>query len=150
MSSSSAPGPRIRLVAASANPAKLAEIAAILGDEVELLPRPAGVPDVIEDGATFEANAAKKAEAIRAASGLAAVADDTGLEVAALGGEPGVRSARYAGDAATDEENVAKLLASLAGREDPGRSLMSPGVRADSGTTPSSCPTMATAGPSPR
>jgi len=118
MSSSSAPGPRIRLVAASANPAKLAEIAAILGDEVELLPRPAGVPDVIEDATTLEENARLKAEAIRAASGLAAVADDTGLEVAALGGEPGVRSARYAGDAATDEENVAKLLASLAGRED--------------------------------
>ena len=87
----------LRLVCASANPDKVAEIAAILGDAVELLPRPAEVPDVVEDADTLEGNARLKATAICAATGLAAVADDTGLEVLALGGAPGVFAARYAG-----------------------------------------------------
>ena len=71
----------LRLVCASANPDKVAEIAAILGDAVELLPRPADVPDVVEDADTLEGNARLKAVAICDATGIAAVADDTGLEV---------------------------------------------------------------------
>ena len=78
-----------RLVCASANPDKVAEIAALLGDVVELVPRPADVPDVVEDADTLEGNARLKAAAIAAATGEPAVADDTGLEVAALGGAPG-------------------------------------------------------------
>lgn len=71
--------------------------------------------EVVEDAATFEGNALKKARAFAAASGLACLADDSGLEVDALGGAPGVRSARYAGDGATDEANRTKLLEALAG-----------------------------------
>lgn len=107
-----------RLVCASANPDKVAEIAAILADRVELLPRPAEVPDVVEDAATLEGNARLKAVAICDATGLPAVADDTGLEVDALGGAPGVFSARYAGDGCTYADNRAKLLHELAGFDD--------------------------------
>jgi XTP/dITP diphosphohydrolase len=103
----------IELVVASANPDKVREIAAILGDRVRLVPRPPEVPDVVEDGDTLEANARLKAVAIAAATGRPAVADDTGFEVDALGGEPGVRAARYAGERATYEDNVAKVLAEL-------------------------------------
>jgi XTP/dITP diphosphohydrolase len=103
------------LVLASANPDKVAEIAAILGGDVALRPRPAGLADVIEDGDTLEANARLKAVAVGAAAGAAAVADDTGLEVDALGGAPGVYTARFAGEDATYADNVAKLLADLAG-----------------------------------
>ncbi|WCN38515.1 XTP/dITP diphosphatase [Aneurinibacillus uraniidurans] len=67
-------------------------------------------PDVVEDGDTFEANARKKAEEIMRATGLPALADDSGLEVDALGGKPGVYSARFAGEHASDEENNAKLV----------------------------------------
>lgn len=103
------------LVCASANPDKVAEIAAVLAPDVVLEPRPADVPDVVEDAPTLEGNARLKAVAICAATGRAAVADDTGLEVDALGGAPGVISARYAGDDVTYADNVAKLLAELAG-----------------------------------
>lgn len=103
----------LRLVCATANPDKVREIAAILGPHVELLPRPADVPDVVEDGETLLDNARLKARAICSATGLPAVADDTGLEVDALGGAPGVQSARYAGDDATYADNVAKLLREL-------------------------------------
>ena len=84
----------LRLVLASANPHKAAEIAAVLSAamEVELVPRPDHVPDVVEDGETLVDNARLKARALVAATGLAAVADDTGLEVDALGGAPGVYS----------------------------------------------------------
>jgi XTP/dITP diphosphohydrolase len=105
--------PAVRLVVASANPDKVAEIAAILGPSVELLPRPPEVPDVVEDADTLEGNARLKATAIVDHTGLAAVADDTGLEVDALGGAPGVRSARYAGEHAAYADNVARLLAEL-------------------------------------
>ena len=101
------------LVCASANPDKVAEIAAVLAPDVVLEPRPADVPDVVEDAPTLEGNARLKAVAICAATGRAAVADDTGLEVDALGGAPGVISARYAGDDVTYADNVAKLLAEL-------------------------------------
>jgi XTP/dITP diphosphohydrolase len=110
------------LVLASANPDKAAEIAAVLADalEVELVPRPASVPDVVEDGETLLDNARLKAVALVAATGLAAVADDTGLEVDPLGGAPGVYSARYAGEDVTYADNVAKLLRELAALPDGG------------------------------
>lgn len=111
-------GQRLRVVCASANPDKVAEIAAILGDAVELLPRPAHVPDVVEDADTLEGNARLKAVAICEASGLPAVADDTGLEVDALGGAPGVYAARYAGEDATYADNRRKLLLALDGVDD--------------------------------
>jgi XTP/dITP diphosphohydrolase len=102
----------LRLVLATANPDKAREIEALLGgvDAVELLPRPADVADVEENGTTLEENARLKAEALVAATGEAAVADDTGLEVDALDGRPGVYAARYAGEGATYADNVAKLL----------------------------------------
>jgi XTP/dITP diphosphohydrolase len=112
----------LRLVLATANPDKAAEIGYILGQlGVVLLPRPGGVPDVEETGDTLVDNARLKADAIRGATGLAAVSDDTGLEVEALGGAPGVFSARYAGEDATYADNVAKLLAELAGTPPTGR-----------------------------
>jgi len=107
----------VRFVLASANPDKAAEITAILG-RVEVLPRPEGIPDVEETGETLEDNARLKASALVAATGEAAVADDTGLEVALLGGAPGVLSARYAGVGATYADNVAKLLDALGGAQD--------------------------------
>jgi XTP/dITP diphosphohydrolase len=105
-------------VLATANPDKAAEIEAILGPAVSLLPRPAEVGDVEESGATLIENARLKARALVDATGRAAIADDTGLEVAALGGRPGVRSARFAGDDATYADNVAKLLDELAGADE--------------------------------
>jgi XTP/dITP diphosphohydrolase len=104
-----------RFVLATANPGKVAEIQAILGDRVEVLPRPADLDDIVEDAPTLEGNARLKAAAVAEHAGLPAIADDTGLEVEALGGKPGVRSARYAGEDASDAENVAKLVAALAG-----------------------------------
>lgn len=79
-----------------------------------------GCPEVLEDGKTFRANALKKAVAVSSYTGCPALADDSGLEVTALGGAPGVYSARYAGERATDSSNVKKLLRamkSLAGRD---------------------------------
>jgi len=104
-----------RLVCASANPDKVAEIEAILHDVVDLVPRPGGVPDVIEDADNLEGNARLKAAAICDATGHAAVADDTGLEVEALGGAPGVRSARWAGEGCSYADNRTKLLRELDG-----------------------------------
>lgn len=101
---------------ATANPDKAAEIRDILGAAgIVLLPRPEGLPEVEETGETLVENARLKAQAICRATGRAAVADDTGLEVHALGGAPGVYSARYAGEHATYSDNVAKLLEALAG-----------------------------------
>ncbi len=107
-----------RLVCASANPSKVAEIAALVGDAFELLPRPADVPDVIEDAGTLVGNARLKAAAIAAATGLPGLADDTGLEVAVLGGLPGVETASYAGPDASDQDNWTKLLAALGSEAD--------------------------------
>jgi XTP/dITP diphosphohydrolase len=109
-------------VLASANPDKVKEIVAVLSASlpVELLPRPETVPDVVEDADTLVGNARLKARALVAATGSAAVADDTGLEVDALGGAPGVYSARYAGEDATYGDNVTKLLRELAGIEEGG------------------------------
>jgi len=106
------------LVVASANPDKAAEIVAILATVpgLILLPRPVSVPDVEETGTTLLENARLKARALADATGTASVADDTGLEVEALDGAPGVYSARYSGEHATYADNVAKLLAELAAR----------------------------------
>lgn len=111
----------MRLVLATANPHKAAEIAAVLGSVpgLSLVPRPSWVPEVDETGKTLEDNARLKALALCLATGEPAVADDTGLEVEALGGAPGVYSARYAGEGATYAGNVAKLLAALAGQDRP-------------------------------
>lgn len=106
------------LVLATRNPHKVAEMTALLrGLAVRIMSCMdlAGVPDVVEDAATLEGNAVKKALAVRDATGMAALADDTGLEVEFLGGAPGVRSARYAGDDANYDENNRKLLAALTG-----------------------------------
>ena len=85
---------------------------------VQLDPRPADLPDVEEDAGTLVANARLKATAVNEATGLPALADDTGLEVLALGGAPGVRTARYAGEPPNDERNRAKMLDELAGVSD--------------------------------
>ena len=103
------------LVVASANPDKVEEISAVLSDLVTLIPRPKEVPEVIEDGETLEDNARLKAQAILKATGLPSLSDDTGLSVDVLGGEPGVRSARYSGEEATYQDNVDKLLHNLDG-----------------------------------
>lgn len=107
-----------RLVLASANPHKAAEIAPLLGPAgIEIVPVTDLVPgwDVDETGATLEENAALKARAALAATGQAAIADDTGLFVDALDGAPGVHSSRYAGPGATYADNVRKLLTALEG-----------------------------------
>ncbi len=106
----------MEFVLATANPDKAAEIAAILGGRVRLLPRPPEVPDVDEIGETLVDNARLKARALVEATGRPAIADDTGLEVDALDGAPGVHSARYAGQRATYANNVAKLLSALEGK----------------------------------
>jgi XTP/dITP diphosphohydrolase len=115
--------PVTRFVLATANPDKAAEITRILRDAgapVELAPRPADVPEVEETGATLEANARLKAVGLATATGLPAIADDTGLEVDALGGAPGVYSARFAGPDATYADNCTLLLRRLDGVP-PGR-----------------------------
>jgi len=110
-------GGMLRVVLATANPDKAAEIVALVadtvGDRVELVARPASVGEVEESGDTLEENARIKASALVEATGLPAIADDTGLEVDALGGAPGVYSSRYAGEHATYDDNVAKLLLEL-------------------------------------
>ena len=116
---------RMQLVCASANPDKVIEIEAILHGVVELLPRPPGVPDVVEDADTLIGNARLKARAICAAANLPAVSDDTGLFVDALGGEPGVYAARFAGPDATYADNRAKLLDALEGSDNRRASFVS-------------------------
>ena len=110
----------MKLVLATANPDKTRELAALL-QGFEVVPRPAGLPDVDETEDTLEGNARLKAVAVMQATGEPAVADDTGLEVDALGGRPGVYAARYAGPGATYADNVAKLLEELAGVADAAR-----------------------------
>jgi XTP/dITP diphosphohydrolase len=90
-----------------------------LGDDVDVAPRPESVPDVDEHGDTLEANARLKAMAIAEVSDEVVVADDTGLEVDALGGAPGVRSARFAGEDATYRDNVIMLLDAMAELPEP-------------------------------
>jgi XTP/dITP diphosphohydrolase len=106
-----------RVVLASGNAGKLREFAALLAPlDIELIPQTAlGIPSADETGDTFEANALIKARHAASAARLPALADDSGIEVDALGGRPGVWSARYAGPAATDTENNALLLRELDG-----------------------------------
>ena len=103
----------IELVCASANPDKVAEMADVLAGAAVLLPRPQGMGEVVEDAETLEGNARLKALAVCRFAGAASLADDTGLEVDALDGAPGVRSARYAGPDASYGDNLARLLAEL-------------------------------------
>jgi XTP/dITP diphosphohydrolase len=103
-----------RLVLATHNRHKVVEIGRILaprGIEIELLPDDAELPP--EVGETFAANALGKARAAAALTGRPAIGDDSGIEAEALGGRPGVRSARFAGPAATDEQNLARLIAEV-------------------------------------
>ena len=103
---------------ATRNPDKREELAALLGDlgiKIRTLADFPDAPEVVEDGDTCRANAVKKAVAIAQDTGLPAVADDTGLEVEALGGRPGVHAARYAGERATYEDNWRKLIRELDG-----------------------------------
>ena len=107
----SASEPRPQFVLATANPDKAADMRQLLAEiGFDIVERPADLPDVEEDGETLEDNARLKARAVAEATGLPAIADDTGLEVDALGRAPGVRSGRYAGENATYEDNVEKLL----------------------------------------
>jgi len=104
-------------VVATRNPHKLDELAAILpGVELEPLPESVTLPP--EDGETFAENALAKARAAHRQTGRAVVADDSGIAADALGGRPGVRSARYAGEAAGDEENLALLLDEVGAADD--------------------------------
>jgi XTP/dITP diphosphohydrolase len=99
----------VRLVLATRNAHKAREFAGLLAPH-DVLPLPADVQLPPETGATFAANALDKARTAARATGLPAIADDSGIEAAALGGAPGVRSARFAGEDASDEENLRKLL----------------------------------------
>lgn len=112
-----------RWVVATGNRGKLTEIAALLGDlDIELVTQAElGVAPAIEDGLTFIENALIKARHAARCTGLPAIADDSGLCVDALAGEPGIRSARWAGEGATDGANVARLLAELEGVPDEQR-----------------------------
>jgi XTP/dITP diphosphohydrolase len=105
----------MRVVLATANPGKQREFTALLGAwHLELvLQSTLGIDAIAETGASFAANALLKAAHAAGYSGLAALADDSGLEVDALAGRPGVHSARYAGEGATDDQNNARLLAEL-------------------------------------
>jgi XTP/dITP diphosphohydrolase len=107
----------LRIVMASRNQHKVRELARVLAPHrLELLPESIELPP--EDGDTFAENALIKARAVAAALGAPALADDSGIVVDALGGAPGVRSARYAGEAATDEQNLHKLLDEMNGTDD--------------------------------
>ncbi len=121
----SRPYPLISLVVATNNAGKVSEFRSLLADlpvewlrTADLMATPF---HVVENGETFEENAILKARAACVATGYAAVADDSGLEVDALSGRPGVRSARYAHEHASDNENNAALLAALAGVNDADR-----------------------------
>jgi XTP/dITP diphosphohydrolase len=107
----------VKLVLATRNDHKLREFREALPG-IEILPLPDDVELPPETGETFADNALEKARRAHAATGLAAIADDSGIEAAALGGRPGVRSARYAGENATDEENLQKLLDEVAAAGD--------------------------------
>ena len=107
----------MELVLATRNPHKLREFAGLLAP-LRVLPLPDGVELPPETGDTFAENAVDKARAAADGTGMTAIADDSGIAAAALGGRPGVRSARYAGENATDEENLDKLLRDVPGDGD--------------------------------
>jgi len=109
-----------RLVVASKNPDKIAEMERVLAETnlTDEVVRGLDWPEVEETGGTLAENALLKARVVVEATGLPSLADDTGLEVEALDGAPGVHTARFAGDGARYEDNVAKLLQVIEGRED--------------------------------
>ena len=110
-----------QIVLATRNPGKISEFRQLLGGfpiEIKSLMDFGPIPEAVEDGETFEENAAKKAQFTAKVLGLPALADDSGLVVPALGGAPGVLSARYAGEDASDHKNNEKLLQAMEGRED--------------------------------
>ncbi len=111
-----------KIVMASGNKGKLREIESLLEHlDVTVVPQSDyGVDDADETGTTFEENAVIKARHAARATGLPAIADDSGLTVDALGGRPGVYSARYSGEGATDESNIDKLMVELDGVEERG------------------------------
>ncbi|MEZ4445906.1 MAG: non-canonical purine NTP pyrophosphatase [Polyangiaceae bacterium] len=116
----------LSIVVATANRSRLADIKSLVADlPVEVLSAVEALgdraPTVSHDGDTIESNALKKAEVLAAASLMITIADDAGLEVAALGGRPGARSARFAGEGATDAENNAELLRRMDEVEDDSR-----------------------------
>lgn len=110
----------MKTVLASSNKGKLAELSRLLADDgFELISQDElGISPAVEDGATFVENALAKARHASAESGLAAIADDSGIVVTALNGAPGIHSARYAGEEADDAANNRKLLAALRGKSD--------------------------------
>jgi XTP/dITP diphosphohydrolase len=113
--------PLHRLVLGTGNPGKIEELEALLSDlPIDLVPSHAldDPPDVVEDADTLAGNAEKKARAFHDRTGLPALADDTGLEVAALDGRPGVHTARFAGPDATPDDNKRRLLDVLDGVDD--------------------------------
>lgn len=114
----------MKVVLASNNKGKLRELGELLaGQEIQVVPQSEfDIPDAIEDGLSFVENAIIKARHASALSGLPAIADDSGLEVDALRGEPGIHSARYAGEDAKDTDNNSKLLAALSDTPEAGRS----------------------------
>src|SRR5208283_2010636 len=106
----------MKIVFASGNEGKVREIREMLegmGIELVSLSNYAGVPEIVEDGKSFQENALKKAKIISEFTGETVLADDSGLQVEVLAGEPGIYSSRYAGEKATDEENNTKLLTKL-------------------------------------
>lgn len=114
----------MKLILASKNRHKAQEMQTILGDKIELETLDAagcGDIEIIEDGDTFEANAVKKAVTVMQATGMPVIADDSGLCVDALGGAPGIYTARFAGEGATDDQNISKLLKELEGVETQNR-----------------------------
>jgi XTP/dITP diphosphohydrolase len=117
MSGKGLPAPFDSLVVATRNGHKLREFGEAM-QGVHLDPLPEGVALPPEDGETFAENALVKARTAATATGRPALADDSGIEAAALGGLPGVRSARYAGEDATDQANLDKLIGALAGEDD--------------------------------
>jgi XTP/dITP diphosphohydrolase len=109
------------IVLATRNAGKVKEFQQLLKDfpvAIKNLNDFGPIPEVEEDGAAFDDNAYKKASFTARVLGLPAIADDSGLEVEALGGAPGIKSARYAGENATDQENIKKLLAAMEGKND--------------------------------
>jgi len=115
------PSSRIRLIFATNNAHKVEEIQSAIGDQLEVISlRQAGIDiDIPEPHDTLEANATEKSSTIHRLTGENCFSEDTGLEVTALNGEPGVKSARYAGEDRAFEKNVEKLLEKLAGHPDP-------------------------------
>ncbi len=114
----------MKLLLATRNRNKVIEMQQALegtGWQVVMLSDIPGAPEVEEDGTTFQDNALKKARSAFGISGLRTLAEDSGLEIDALGGEPGVKSARYAGEAATDAERIRKVLGQLVSVRDERR-----------------------------